>query len=97
MRSSAILIPTATVLMACTPDADKAAQKPAMSLAQAEAHCEQRANSFARRPLPKPGEGGALVGLLAEYPDDRDVQWFYRSCVRANSGISTKKRVDWRL
>jgi hypothetical protein len=68
-----------------------------MSLAQAEDHCVGRANVFARKPLPIRGENGALVGLLAEYPDDFQVQDFYKQCVRANSGQSTRKRVDWRL
>lgn len=97
MRAALVLIPTAAALMACTPSADKAAQTPRMSLVQAESHCTTQSNNFARRPLPIPGEGGATVGLLAEYPDDLDVQRFYRGCVRANSGVSTKKRVAWRL
>lgn len=96
MRSFAPLLPAAGLFMACTPTADQAA-KPRMSLVQAEAHCQAQSNAFARRPLPIRGEGGTLVGLRAEYPDDFQVQQFYRGCVRANSGVSTKKRVAWRL
>ncbi len=96
MHHAAALLPITAVLMACTPASEQAA-KARMSLAQAEVHCEAQSNSFARRPLPIPGEDGTLVGLRAEYPDDFQVQQFYRSCVRANSGVSTKKRVAWRI
>lgn len=85
------------VLAGCSPDVASKARPDTMSLVQAEAYCETQSNMFARRPLPIPGEGGARVGLLAEYPDDFQVQQFYRGCVKARSGISTKKRVAWRL
>ena len=96
MRFILALLPTA-VLFACTPIADKASQTPRMSLVQAESHCTQQSNNFARRPLIGAGEKGPTVGLLAEYPDDYQVQRFYRRCVQANSGVSTTKRVAWRL
>jgi len=77
--------------------ASQSASVARMSLAEAELACIAPANQYARRPLPIPGENGAYVGLLAEYPDDYHVQWYYKRCVRAQSGESTKKRVDWRL
>lgn len=96
MQHAIALLPVAAAVMACTP-ASEQASKARMPLAQAEVHCEAQSNAFARRPLPIRGEDGVMVGLRAEYPDDFQVQQFYRGCVRANSGVSTKKRVAWRL
>ena len=96
MQHAVAPLPVVAVLMACTPFSEQAT-KAGMSLAQAEVHCEQQTNAFARRPLPIRGEDGVLVGLRAEYPDDFQLQQFYRGCVGAHSGISIKKRVAWRL
>ncbi len=79
------------VPVTCTPN------EPTLSLADAEAYCEQEANRYARRPIPVIEDGAIQVGLLAEYPDDFMVQDYYRRCVYANSGQRASGRVKWRL
>ena len=89
-----LLVPAICALTACVPSEPQAK----LSLADADTICTQQANRFGRTPLLVPDENGTIqVGLQAEMPDDLMVQRYYRQCVKAKSGISTKKRVEWRL
>ena len=93
-RARLLLLPAVLIASACATTAPAAK----LSLAEAEVACVGPANQFGRTPLLIPDENGTIqVGLQAEMPDDLMVQRYYRQCVRAKSGQSTKKRVDWRL
>jgi len=68
-----------------------------MSLVQAETYCAPYAQRYGRQSFPVREDGFIQMGLQAYFPDDFEVQDYYRRCVFAKAGERPSKRLDWKL